>query len=1069
MSSDRTLRPSHYSAFLVSVTDPRLICAACGVVALCALGFMGEGPLADRVAQLGLVALSLATAIGWVQLARSRQATGPPCQRAQTRRSNTWLLVTIAVGLISLVVVQSWFQPGTIIATGDIPPPVDAGWLGRLFQPWAWTGSNLGEPSQLPAMLPWAAVVSIVHTVGGHPDLAQRIWYTALYVGATLSALAFMAALRMSPTAAVVGTAVYVLNPYVVSVVNIYPNYIAALALLAALPAVVLAVGSGRLTIRWGAVLIAASAPMLGFTFSNPPLVGMIIVAMLVTPLLVAWIEGKEAALRSVRSLLLGLPLLVAASAYWIVPVFLQLSGVSGNQLANLAAWTWTEGRANVRNAFWLNPFWAWSFPQYFPYATAYESFPLSFARFALPATAFGALALRQLVPGHVEHKLHDRRLRLAVAAASAALLVVFLSTGTNPPGNLIFDRLYGLPLGWLIREPGRFLMVAALAYAVLVAVVIEALTSNRGVLDLLRSRPLSRRAISMLYIPVALGVPLLVGFPLYTGKVVVDERPLLPPSHVRMPTDWAAMARFVDGLPVQGSLLMMPPDDFYAMPYSWGYYGSDGFVVDTFQRPVLVPNPQGYTPTSSEVIGAVDLMGQSILEGNWSQVEVLATALHTPLILVRLDIQSPYQGRPILSPREIANSLSIAPNFVLVRQIGSLDLFALTSTLRDPETATGFATINSQQPDLRILSLLPPGTALVSSQPLLGAPRVDKVPPVEQWQITAGGLEWESASLPRSDYRIADLGTRTVVSRDGAGTFNVDHTAVRIVNAIGGTSETVTASVPGRTAISNGDFSGGPWAPVGDCPGVPSTQSNVGAKVIPNAAPGGSSALQLTASFGSVCVNRSLTWHGGSLVVNLMVDRVEGTPPRICLWEFGANRCASLPAMPTAIGWSEYRASVTPDPGTTGLGVSLFADGPAQGGHTVAEYASVRVIELSTLPDLVLLSTPVGQPGGGPRLAVLHNSYSDAWVSNEGRHVLVDGMLNGWLIGPGSKQFRTWYGPGGAFMGAQWVSLSTLIVVIVAFTAVWTHRLIERNIRLTTQARIRGQLWWRRFAGKAK
>jgi hypothetical protein len=149
--------------------------------------------------------------------------------------------------LTSGLAIQTWFRPVTSIATGDITPPEGIAWLGRVFEPWTWTGSNLGEPSQLPLDLPWAAVLGATHVFGDDGAFAQRIWYTVLFMGAALAVLALMAALRMSPTAAVVGTAVYVLNPYMISVVITYPVYMAAVGLLALMPAVLLAVGAGRL------------------------------------------------------------------------------------------------------------------------------------------------------------------------------------------------------------------------------------------------------------------------------------------------------------------------------------------------------------------------------------------------------------------------------------------------------------------------------------------------------------------------------------------------------------------------------------------------------------------------------------------------------------------------------------------------------------------------------------------------------------------------------------------------------------------------------------------------------
>ena len=292
----------------------------------------------------------------------------------------------------------------------------------------------------------------------------------------------------------------------------------------------------------------------------------------------------------------MAVPLLLAASSYWIVPAVLHLSGFSGSRVVSLATWTWTEGRATIRNAFWLNAIWGWRFPEYYPYAPAYDGLPLKVAAFGLPAIAFSALAL-QVRARRDQRVQRDREFRLAVAAATVALIVIFISTGTNAPGNIVFDPLYSLPFGWLLREPGRFLMLVALAYAVLTAVVVQALVHRNSAIESVRSHRLSSGILRFAVAPLVLGTSILAGFPLFTGAIVPDNRPGLPPAHVKMPGYWTEMAGFVDALPIQGALLVMPPDDFYQMPYTWGYYGSDAFVVEMFHRPVLVPNGQGYSP----------------------------------------------------------------------------------------------------------------------------------------------------------------------------------------------------------------------------------------------------------------------------------------------------------------------------------------------------------------------------------------------------------------------------------------------------------------------------------------
>ena len=170
--------------------------------------------------------------------------------------------------------------------------------------------------------------------------------------------------------------------------------FLAAMVLLAGLPAVVLTTASGRWALRRGILLLGASAPLLGYVYQNPPLVFMIGALLASMPLLVGWLDGRVAARRALRTLALGAPLLALASSYWLVPTLLQLKIEATSTLANPSSWTWTEGRATLANGFWLNNDWGWKFADYFPYAGAYDKFPLLILKFLLPVAAFGFLAL---------------------------------------------------------------------------------------------------------------------------------------------------------------------------------------------------------------------------------------------------------------------------------------------------------------------------------------------------------------------------------------------------------------------------------------------------------------------------------------------------------------------------------------------------------------------------------------------------------------------------------------------------------------------------------------------------
>ena len=1039
------------STALVFLDLARRMIAACGVGSLLALGFTQDGSTSgDSLALIAVVAIGSATALGWLQMVLGPRVRQPLIDRVERWKIWPWRLATIAVILGVGLAAQTWFQAGTAIAGGDITPVEGTAWLSRLFEPWTWDGSHLGGPSQLTLQLPWAVILGVVHAVGGSAEIAQRIWYTTLFIGAGLGAFAFIAALRMGPGAALVGTAAYLFNPYVVSIVGTNPVFIAALLLLAAVPATLVAAGTGRLAIRWAVTLIALAAPVFGYVYANPPLIGMVVGAMITSPLIAGLIGGRYAGLRCLRCLVLAIPLLVAGSAYWIVPEFLHFPSVASEQLSSLSSWSWTETRGTLRNALWLNTSWAWGFPEYTPYATAYDVVPLSIIRFVLPAIAFGALVFRPDFRRRRRGVLqHARAFGLAIASSTVAIVIIFLSTGTNPPGNLAFNFLYNLPFGWLLREPGRFLMFAALAYAILVAIVVDGLDTRRPILWLREFRHGSARVWHLAVAAAVLLTVLSLGIPLYTGLVVPDTRPTLPPAHVTVPAYWSQMAQIVDGLPTQGALLVMPPDDFYQMPYTWGYYGTDYFISDLFHRPVVVPNGQGYSPASSQLVNAVNLTARSILSGDWRQTEALVRAMNTPLILVRHDIDPTFVGRVILPPSDLAAALSTAPNFDLVRRVGSLELFALRSATTESERLSTYVTINTLAPDLRLLSLLGPDTTLVTGVPLTGIGNVSLAPPLEMWQHTGDRLTWQPDKLPGWSYSIAELESRTVVSIDHPLVVSVGRSNARVVVTRDIASTAVTVSVTGRTAISNGDFANGPWGSVSDCAAFQKPEPPLlRADIVRSGAPGGFSALRLSASDNSACESQQLDWHGGPLLVSLMVHPVQGLAPRICLYEVGAGRCAPIPNLPTGSGWSSYWASVTPDIGTKAITVFLYAD--SVGALTVNEYADVRVDEVPALPSFALFAKPDDQFASSMQLVVLHNSYSTQWGSTQGQHVIVDGMLNGWLVPlESSEPFLAFYEPANMFRAGQLISLVTLLgVVPITFMAPLWCRVIRRTFR---------------------
>ncbi|MFZ0041332.1 MAG: hypothetical protein WAK93_08500, partial [Solirubrobacteraceae bacterium] len=758
-------------------------------------------------------------------------------------------LALAVVALAPALAVQTWFGFHGAVAGGDIVPPNGTAWLSHIFDAWQWTGSGLGAPGT-PFQLPWGAVLWVVTHAGGSAALAQRLWLTILFSGAALAAYGLLRALRIAAAGAAAGALVYAFNPYVVSVVGTNAVYLAAMVLLPGLPAVAIAAGSGGLARRRAVVLYVLAAPLLGYAYENPPLLAPIAACCLLAPAATWCRFGRESGRRSAAFLAYAGVALAAASAYWWVPALAQLRVVAGGRLSALASWTWTESRATVGNDFWLNPHWGWSHPEYFPYAHLYSSAWLVVAKYALPFVAFADLLLA---------RANERaRSRLLAVAALVALFVVLAATGTRAPGSAIFNLLYALPLGWLLREPGRFLLLVGLLYGSMIA-----LLGDRLAIRWRSKGAATRRRRELTVAGLAAAAILATAFPLYDGVLVPGPRDGFPSTHVTMPSDWARMADVANRSPAGGALLILPADDFYQMPYTW-YYGSDGFIADLF-RHAVVPSRQGYYQVSGELLHAIAIAQRSLADRDWTTARRVLAAIGTPLLLVRGDIDTHFpEHREIVSPRALAVALHAMPGARLIHREGPLELWWVG--LPEPRS---FATVSSSAPDLRSLRALPDGTELVTHPPVAGHPIVEQLSPLAAWRRRRGrlvmtapierGWSWRAVSVV-GPVRRELLGLRPAAVAPG-----ITGTAIPAPNP----TVHLVAKL-GAPLLGNGDFDAGSWGPVGDChdvtPGALASgllRSRLvrGVGVVPGRA------LALSARGGdSACVSRALLWRHGPI-----------------------------------------------------------------------------------------------------------------------------------------------------------------------------------------------------------
>lgn len=979
---------------------------AATVIGLLAIGVMPVTPNGDVDLAVGILAIVALTVACIAALAQARTLFSPaaPEGKKATRR-----IALSVVGILPVLAVETWFGTADTLAAGDIAPEGGTAWLGRLFVPWSWSGSDLGSPST-PYNLPFAIVLTVVHGFGGTGGLAQRIWYILLFAGCALACFWLLELLGMQPLGAAIGALLFVFNPYSLVNVALNPVFATAQLLVAVVPAVLLGVGLRRLRPWIGAMLLTLMVPLMGFAFSNPPLLIMI-ATVFVLGVLAALAKGGAGSRRRLGSML-GIAAMAGllGAAYLVLPVASTVSSAASDSLSPASSWAFTESRATVSNALWLNTTWGWKIQGYFPYATIYDSLVVRFIVYAVPFLAFSSLLLFRPTLGRF-------RLSLIGASGLVALFVVFLSTGTKAPGNVLFNVLYGLPLGWLLREPGRFLMLATLSYAVLIASTVDALN------DKLRLQPPSRRGLAL----ASLLFLLVPAFPLLDGQVAPGARESFPSTRTALPGYWQDLSASLNAGNNKDALLVLPVSDFYQMPADW-YYGNTGFITNLLERRVVDPNPQGYAATNGALISTVAQLQQALLSSEWTVADKLLVALHTPEVLVRGDIISNFPGRTIAPPALLQQALNHDPLMAAVERQGPLTVFRRTSP-EPTASAVPYATTDSRQPDLRTLALIPHDRAIVTTAPDLGHDRVMTIP-APAWTATLTGSRGH-VSLPQG-WRWQLVGT----GGSGQPTLVGSHEHASPLS--GGTS--VVAASNG-TSLDLRQAAGADLLAAKSNAGLNGCSDRTAAvSMTPPAVSVGPMRALLSIYGSQVCEVSASTWRSGSVLLTADAVTKGGAQGHLCVWQTGPETCMRhLPDLTG--GQKRYRALGLPDPGTTKLTLIVTAT-PHPGGGEL-DVANVRLRALPAYQPPVAVGTAMVR-SDVPRLRTSEDSYSGQWTSPSGAHVLVDGLTNGWL--GSSAHDRPRFGPARAYRVAQLLSLMTYIGVAGVLSATTARRLHRKR-----------------------
>ena len=934
----------------------------------------------------------------------------------------------LVVFAISSLIVSRWFRTGTFIATGDMGAFIRRGWAPEAT--WAWNHQTTGAGSAGYTMARGFEFVLIwmCKQVGLTEYSAQWLFYTCIY-GLVGFGVAYLAGAFVRSEAGIVAAGAFgVLNGFFLTRLP-NPLNIISVGSVALITGIALRVAMGK---RVPTPIAGFALMPTSFLAFNPP---MLVVAYAWaiggTPLLAALVLGRTEAVRLLRWFVAAAPWALALNAYWLVPLAQSYVG-GGGATANATFtdptnWSWSQINNSPPNILTMVANWAWFRPQYLPFAADLDQPGWVWIRYLLPVLVF-------LAP-----LLAPRRLRrVAFGLLTLVLLFVFLAKGLRPPFNQINLFLYlHAPGFWLFREPMSKLGQLLISFfGVLLAIGVE------GALARLRAsgrfRPGWPRRLATSASATPLVLVLAYPFPLYTGEVMPDERPTQPSAHVRVPQDWWDLAERIDADPRPGKVLVLPLDDYYQMPTTWGFFGADSIANLLIQHPVVAPKPGGYFGDVAGFSANVHGVETALLAGDLTAVPKLLDAIGVSRVIVRHDLVRGLPNRYFADDRVLGAAMARVPGGELVSD-GMLQLWqfnggasetlrtydrVLDAPARAEAGAAVLGTVDSRtaiaaRPDPTPMALNPQVDDTVVATPDVvhwPVPAVDSGSPVTTVDVAAGTytlaqraraaavlvprldparnrLLLEDPAVVRVDGKAVSrrpalsvplpAGREIVAVRVGNRTVSLDGGPAATIPVGSATTLTLLAAAP-EPADTTG------YSPVFDCNNYePRPWSELGFTQTVTDTPQGRT-VRLGAADHAACTKVVVRSAEPDRLyrVRLQYRHVTGARPQICLWQSGTSGCelSSRPVIDD--DWSSYERVVTMDSLSRELQVILHADvGERLKPRTVSEYRALRIDALEAVATRTVF------PPAVPEVRI---------ELTAGKHELrVDGTVSGSVLAP--------------------------------------------------------------------
>lgn len=497
-----------------------------------------------------------------------------------SRKTAGQISVAILV-LVSFYPLYLWPKGNFVIGGGDNIPLINPlKWLSYL--PYLWNNNELlangiGAPCSAPVVTIHYALQAFWQILGLSDHGRALIMIALLNFAGAWACYFLLSRLfpHLHPFLRLVGAIFYILNPALFFAYSSFYGFwlLLILPLLAGLLIGVL----NHPRHFWPLLWFALGLNLLGPLSVNPPTLvfaGIFLAVFAIFYLVIVF--SRDERKTSFWHLLRGLPLFIGCNLWWLFANFNTLAFLSLNPsnlqaVTDVASWDWTSRNSDLLNILWLQTSWAWDERN----VTYWSNFQNPF----MWLMVFVPLLLVLLA--FFNQKIRSRRIFWVLLLA--LVFVIIIANGQNEPfGDFNQKVLSLLPLGWLFREPARFVSVLSLLFAVLMPLGME------SVIDRLRDFSASSRTlISIAKFTFVTGVIFsifTISHPLWSGEANSQKIGDRRVSHfVELPDYLRDYAQEVNASG-QTKTLALPAQDNYQQDYTWGFHGLDPAVGMIYQ-----------------------------------------------------------------------------------------------------------------------------------------------------------------------------------------------------------------------------------------------------------------------------------------------------------------------------------------------------------------------------------------------------------------------------------------------------------------------------------------------------